>query len=105
MRQVIFSVCGRLGILVEEYRSPAAAAQGASGRGTAGAIAVIPSMMEDRMCWEMDYYWLAEQKKAEETKAKQEQRLQVFEKLLSEVNKPADKPEGAAPVKETIPAK
>ena len=55
------------------------------------------------MCWEMDYRWLAEQKKAEETK--QEQRSQVIEKLLSEANKPADKPEEAAPVKETIPAK
>ena len=57
------------------------------------------------MCWEMDYYWLAEQKKAEETKAKQEQRSDVIEKLLSEANKPADKPEQATPVKETIPAK
>ena len=57
------------------------------------------------MCWEMDYHWLAEQKKAEETKAKQEQRSEVIEKLLSEANKPADKPEEAAPLKETIPAK
>ena len=57
------------------------------------------------MCWEMDYYWLAEQKKAEETKAKQERRSDVIEKLLSEANKPADKPEEAPPVKETIPAK
>jgi hypothetical protein len=53
----------------------------------------------------MDYHWLAEQKKAEETKAKQEQRSEVIEKLLNEANKPADKPEEAAPVKETIPAK
>jgi hypothetical protein len=29
----------------------------------------------------------------------------VIEKLLSDANKPADKPEQAAPVKETIPAK
>ena len=57
------------------------------------------------MCWEMDYYWLAEQKKAEETKAKQERRSDVIEKLLSEANKPADKPEEAPPVKETISAK
>ena len=57
------------------------------------------------MCWEMDYYWLAEQKKAEETKAKQERRSDVIEKLLSGANKPADKPEEAPPVKETIPAK
>jgi len=57
------------------------------------------------MCWEMDYRWLAEQKKAEESKAKQEQRSEVIEKLLSEANKPADKPEEAAPAKETILAK
>jgi hypothetical protein len=61
--------------------------------------------MEDPMCWEIDYRWLAEQKKAEESKAKQEQRSEVIEKLLSEANKPADKPEEAAPAKETIPAK
>ena len=57
------------------------------------------------MCWEMDYHWLAEQKKAEETKAKQERRSDVIEKLLSEANKPADKPEETPPVKETISAK
>jgi hypothetical protein len=66
---------------------------------------VIPSVMEDSMCWEMDYRWLAEQKKAEETKAKQRQRSEAIEKLLSEANKPADKPEEAAPVREIIPAK
>ena len=57
------------------------------------------------MCWEMDYRWLAEQKKAEETKAKQQQRSEAIEKLLSEANKPADKPEEAAPAREIIPAK
>ena len=31
------------------------------------------------MCWEMDYHWLAEQKKAEESKAKQQQRSEVIE--------------------------
>jgi hypothetical protein len=56
------------------------------------------------MCWEMDYHWLAEQKKAEEIKAKQGRRSEAIEKLLNEANKPADKPEQAA-VKETIPAK
>jgi hypothetical protein len=61
--------------------------------------------MEDSMCWEMDYHWLAEQRKAEETKTKQEQRSEVIEKLLSQANEPADKPQEAAPVKETIPAK
>ena len=53
------------------------------------------------MCWEMDYYWLAEQKKAEETKAKQEQRSEVIEKLLSEANKQPEKSD-ETPAKETI---
>ena len=57
------------------------------------------------MCWEMDYHWLAEQKKAEEIKAKQQQRSEAIEKLLSEANKPTDKPEEVAPVREIIPAK
>ena len=56
------------------------------------------------MCWEMDYRWLAEQKKAEETKAKQEQRAEVIEKLLSEATKQPEKSD-EAPVKEIIPAK
>jgi hypothetical protein len=60
--------------------------------------------MEDSMCWEIDYRWLAEQKKAEESKAKQEQRSEVIEKLLSEASKPPEKSD-QAPVKETIPAK
>jgi hypothetical protein len=83
--------------------------KGRAGQGTAASIAalsgVIPSPTEDSMCWEMDYYWLAEQKKAEEIKAKQERRSDVIEKLLSDANRPADKPEEATPVKETIPAK
>jgi len=56
------------------------------------------------MCWEIDYRWLAEQKKAEESKAKQEQRSEVIEKLLSEASKPPEKSD-QAPVKETIPTK
>src|SRR6516225_10196088 len=109
MRQVISPSAAGSGRLARQYRPPAAAAQGARGRGTAAQIAallaVIPSPMEDPMCWEMDYHWLAEQKQAEETKAKQEQRSQAIEKLLSEANKQADKPGEAAPAEETIPAK
>ncbi len=56
------------------------------------------------MCWEMDYHWLAEQKKAEETKAKQEQqRSELIEKLFKEANKTPEKSD-QAPAKETIPA-
>jgi hypothetical protein len=60
--------------------------------------------MEDPMCWEMDYRWLAEQKKAEDAKAKQAQRAEAIDKLLSDANKPTGQPE-TAPVKETVPAK
>jgi hypothetical protein len=61
------------------------------------------SAMEDPMCWEMDYHWLAEQKKAEDAKAKQEQRAQAIDKLLREAQ--SEKSDEAAPAKETIPAK
>jgi hypothetical protein len=82
--------------------------RGGTGRGTAAQLAalsaVIPSPMENPMCWEMDYRWLAEQKKAEETKARQEQRSEVIEKLLNEANKQPEKSD-EAPAKEIIPAK
>ena len=48
------------------------------------------------MCWEMDYYWFAEPQKAQEKeqakerekhKAKQAQRTDAIDKLLSEANK------------------
>jgi hypothetical protein len=58
--------------------------------------------MEDPMCWEMDYYWLAEQRKAQ---SKQKQRTELIDKLLSEANREPDKPDEATPAKETAPAK
>jgi hypothetical protein len=60
--------------------------------------------MEDPMCWEMDYYWLAEQKKAQENQIKKE-RAELFDKILTEANQEADKAEETAPAKETVPAK
>ena len=60
------------------------------------------------MCWEMDYRWLAEQKKAEERKAKQEQRAELLDKLLSEANTPREKRDDASAqeiAKEIAPAK
>ncbi len=57
------------------------------------------------MCWEMDYRWLAEQKKAEDAKAKQKQRAEAIEKLLSEANTQAGKSDETTPAKETVPAK
>jgi hypothetical protein len=62
--------------------------------------------MEDLMCWEMDYKFFAEQKKAQEARIKQEQRAGVIENLLREANKQGDKTnvEGT-PVKEVTSAK
>ncbi len=58
------------------------------------------------MCWEMDYKFFAEQKKAQEARIKQEQRAGVIENLLREANKQGDKTnvEGT-PVKEVTSAK
>ena len=39
------------------------------------------------MCWEMDYKFFAEQKKAQETRIREEQRAGVIHKLLNEANK------------------
>ena len=58
------------------------------------------------MCWEMDYPYFEEQKKAQETKIKQEQRAGVINQLLNEANKPAEgSPAEATPAKEVAPAK
>ena len=56
------------------------------------------------MCWEMDYTFFAEQKKAQETRIKEEQRAGVIDKLLSEANKQS-KSINATLVKEVAPAK
>lgn len=58
------------------------------------------------MCWEMDYKFFAEQKKAQEARIKQEQRAGVIENLLREANKQGDRTnvEGT-PVKEVTSAK
>jgi hypothetical protein len=105
------SVCGRLGGGNIDRRPPPRK-RAEPGRGTEAAIAalsaVVPSMMEDPMCWEMDYYWFAELQKAQEKQReeqKQTQRADAIDKLLSDANKEADKPQEAPPVKETVPAK
>ena len=58
------------------------------------------------MCWEIDRQFFSEQKKAQETRIKQEQRAGVIDKLLNDANKQGEKTnvEGA-PVKEVAPAK
>jgi hypothetical protein len=64
------------------------------------------SRMEDSMCWEIDYKFWTEQKRAQETRIKQEQRAGVIDQLLTEANKPAEKTDAeATPVKEVVPAK
>jgi hypothetical protein len=60
--------------------------------------------MEDRMCWEMDDRFFAEQKKVQETRNKQEQRAGVIDKLLGEANKQSESTD-STPVKEVAPAK
>ncbi len=56
------------------------------------------------MCWEMDYQFFAEQKKAQEAQVKQ--RTGVIDNLLSEANRQAEKTNlEATPVKEIVPAK
>ena len=65
----------------------------------------IQSQMEDTMCWEMDYKFLAEHKKAQEARIKQEQRAGVIDQLLDDANKQDQKTnvEGT-PVAEVAPA-
>jgi protein-disulfide isomerase len=67
---------------------------------------VVQSQMEDSMCWEIDYKFLAEHKKAQETRIKQEQRVGIIDQLLNEANKQGEKTnvEGT-PVQEVAPAK
>jgi hypothetical protein len=66
----------------------------------------VPSPKEDFMCWEMDYPFFIEQKKAQETQIKQEQRAGVIDKLLTEANKQAENTDvESAPTKEVVPAK
>lgn len=57
------------------------------------------------MCWEMDYYWLAEQRKTQEAQQKKEQRTELIDKLLSDASREVDRAQEAKPAKETIPAK
>src|ERR1700732_1147726 len=51
---------------------------------------LVPSRMEDSMCYEIDYKFFAEQKKAQEARIKQEQRAGVIDPLLNEANKQSD---------------
>ena len=67
---------------------------------------LVPSGMEDSMCWQIDYRFFADQKKAQEARIKREQRAGVIDQLLNEANKQGEKTnvEGT-PIKEVVPAK
>jgi hypothetical protein len=57
------------------------------------------------MCWEIDYKFFAEQKKAQDSRVKQEQRAGVIDRLLSQANEGGKTEVEATPVKEVAPAK
>ena len=58
------------------------------------------------MCYEMDYKLFAEQKQAQETRIKQEQRASLIDNLLNEANKQGEKTGvQETVVKEVAPAK
>ena len=62
--------------------------------------------MEDSMCWEIDYKFFAEQKKAQEARIKEERRAGVINQLLTEANKqPDDTKTENTPVNGVVPAK
>jgi hypothetical protein len=68
-------------------------------------IALLPSRMEDTMCWEIDYRFFEEQKKAQQNKVKQEQRAGVVDQLLKDANKQAEGATEGTSIKEVAPAK
>ena len=58
------------------------------------------------MCWEMDYKFFAEQKKAQETRIKQERRADLIDQLLNDANQEEKETRvEVARVKEVAPAK
>ena len=67
-------------------------------------MALLPSRMEDTMCWEIDYRFFGEQKKAQENKVKQAQRVGVVDQLLKDANKWAEEATETSK-KEVAPAK
>jgi hypothetical protein len=72
--------------------------------GVGVVMPLVPSPMEDPMCWEIDYKFFEQQKKAQEARLKQEQRTGVIDRLLTEANEQREKTE-ETPVKEVAPAK
>jgi hypothetical protein len=68
--------------------------------------AVVPSRMEDSMCYEIDYQVFAAQKKAQEARIKQVRRAGVVDQLLTDANRQGeDTKTKGIPVNEVVPAK
>jgi len=62
--------------------------------------------MEESMCWEIDYKFLAEQKKAQETRIKQQRRAELIDQLLNDAYQQDNKTKvEGTPAKEVAPAK
>ena len=57
------------------------------------------------MCWEIDYRFFEEQKKAQENKVKQKERAGVVDQLLKDANKQAEGATEGTSIKEVAPAK
>jgi hypothetical protein len=67
---------------------------------------LVPSRMEDAMCYEIDYQIFAAQKKAQEARIKQERRAGVIDQLLNGANNQGDDTKAEkTPIKEIAPAK
>ena len=56
------------------------------------------------MCWEIDYKFFADQKKAQD-RIEQERRAGLIDRLLNEANRQGEKTIEKTPIKETAPAK
>src|SRR6266581_2889838 len=68
--------------------------------------ALLPSPMEESMCWEIDYKFLVEQKKAQETRNKQQRRAVLVDQLLNDAYQQDNETKvDGTPDKEVAPAK
>lgn len=56
------------------------------------------------MCWEIDYKFLAEQKKEQESRIKEERREGVIEQLMNDANKQGEKTKVEVTPVEVAPA-
>jgi len=57
------------------------------------------------MCWEIDYRFFEEHRKAQENKIKQKERAGLVDQLLKDANKQAEGAAEGTSIKEVAPAK